>query len=709
MFDPNDPTYKKVWAGGVTGGLWYNNDITDEQSPWKNVGDVWENLSVTSIAYDPTDPKIMYVGTGELFSNTRFSGDGIWKTKNGGQSWYQLPSTANFTFQFVRKVIVSRKGTLFASIQSLDYYGDRGILRSEDGGTTWEEVVEGYGCDMELTADGDIIAGVNHQFDGSQIYKSTYDDDGVMGSWENVTPYNLVNYNDRIEIATAPSNNDIYYVLTARDEQVSGARTSSGGEDWENIAIPKYENKPFIGNQGSYNLIALVHPDYDNMLYVGGLYVHRSTDSGDTWKLISVGVHADQHAMAFRPNDKEHYQMAFGNDGGVYFSFNSGVVFDYEFNYVPRNYKYNVTQFYAATLENSEGSNFFIAGSQDNGTQKFTEPGFGKTEEIYSGDGMHCFIDQDDPNIQITTQQYGYARVTVDKGESYSYLDGQPDLFLAPMAYDSKANRLYVGTSGNEIWVSDILADDMSYKKNMAPKVNNITVSPYQNNTVYIASSDAEAYVSIITNAHTNNPSITNITHNLTDEILGVNYVAIGASKNQLLALGRNSLKTIFETNDGGAKWIDKQGNLPKSMVVNWALYNPNDYRQVLLATEAGVWFTSDITINSPKWDCITPNFYTTMLRYREADGLVAIATYGRGLWTSTIFKTDNCRDVYEPNDNWQTNAKPIEEGELIKGTIYKFHDVDYFSFTIDGNPFSPKKDVTVHFENAYSAGWTCN
>jgi hypothetical protein len=69
-FDSNDNTGKKVWAGGVTGGLWYNNDITSANSTWTNVSGIWANISVSCIAFDPNDSKTMYVGTGEGFGST---------------------------------------------------------------------------------------------------------------------------------------------------------------------------------------------------------------------------------------------------------------------------------------------------------------------------------------------------------------------------------------------------------------------------------------------------------------------------------------------------------------------------------------------------------------------------------------------------------------------------------------------------------------
>ena len=61
MYDPNDTSGNKVWAGSVSGGLWYNNNINDENSQWVSVNDFWDNLSVSVITYDPNNSNIFYV------------------------------------------------------------------------------------------------------------------------------------------------------------------------------------------------------------------------------------------------------------------------------------------------------------------------------------------------------------------------------------------------------------------------------------------------------------------------------------------------------------------------------------------------------------------------------------------------------------------------------------------------------------------------
>lgn len=94
LFDPNDVTGKRVFAGGVSGGLWVNNDITNASSEWSPINDFWANLSVVCIASDPNNPQIMYVGTGESSTQDNV-GAGIWKTTNGGATWTQIFAPAN--------------------------------------------------------------------------------------------------------------------------------------------------------------------------------------------------------------------------------------------------------------------------------------------------------------------------------------------------------------------------------------------------------------------------------------------------------------------------------------------------------------------------------------------------------------------------------------------------------------------------------------
>ena len=117
LFDPTDASHRKVWAGGIQGGLWYINNITID-TVWTKVNDLWDNISITAIAVDPNDSLTWYVGTGEGFtagasSSTR--GAGLWKTEDAGQTWEHMTTANGFfstdtDFHYVNDILVRDEG-----------------------------------------------------------------------------------------------------------------------------------------------------------------------------------------------------------------------------------------------------------------------------------------------------------------------------------------------------------------------------------------------------------------------------------------------------------------------------------------------------------------------------------------------------------------------------------------------------------------------
>ncbi|MEM9327534.1 MAG: hypothetical protein AAGA85_17845, partial [Bacteroidota bacterium] len=334
MFDPNDVTSKKVWAAGVSGGLWVTDNIDDANTPWVSIGDFWANLAITAMAYDPSNTQILYIGTGEGYFNINaVRGEGLWKSTDGGASWEQLPSTSNNPdFYTIHDLVVLDDGAILVSTM------DNGVMRSLDGGATWNNVLNdglaNRAGDLEVASNGDIYASTGI-FSPGNIWKST--DGGT--TWSDILPdgYTV----QRIDLAVALTDaNVIYALMQGKEFGVSNAegggiiKSTDGGATWNwlpnpTVLDPNVKSEDFTNGQGWYNLIVQVDPNDADHVIIGGIDLYQSLDGGESWNQISKQnnaavishldlpvVHADQHAIVFRPGLSD--EAIFGNDGGVY-------------------------------------------------------------------------------------------------------------------------------------------------------------------------------------------------------------------------------------------------------------------------------------------------------------------------------------------------------------------------------------------------------
>jgi len=646
MFDPNDIDNKKVWAGGVAGGIWSIDDITDPTAEWSAVDDFMANLAVTTLAYDPTNPTTFYAGTGEGWSNfDAVRGDGIFVSNNSGSTWTQLTGTADL-FYYVQKIVVTESGTILAAVKGR-FLNDSGIYRSLDQGTTWQKVQSGLGADIEVGSDGFIMASLGIVNNPGSIYRS--EDEGK--TWVAIS--GVPPSSERIELAIAPSNPSIIYATASNEGDITWlAKSVNAGSSWTTFAIPttigqdcEPSTEDFGGNQAWYNLILAVHPTNPDKILVGGISLYSSENGGQSWEQISYWtgfcltyVHADQHAIQFRPGNPD--EAIFGNDGGVFYSVDVGSTTTPSF--VQRNNGYNVTQFYSLALENQPQSNYMLAGTQDNGTQRFDSGGLNNTVEVTGGDGGFCFIDSDLSLIQITSYIYNKYYLSLDGGENFGIIleDTDEGLFINPADYDDYLDILYAAGNTNQVNIYSDLATSPTketYSSLSLGQVTHIKASENVIGRIFLGTENSGIFR--IDNMHTDSPDIFSIRGDLP----GTNYVssiAIGESDDHLLITFSNyDVTHVYETKDGGANWVAKDGDLP-NIPVRWSQFNPADLKEIFLATEVGIWTTTDISVTNPVWvpdNLGLANVRTDMIKLRRADGLAGVATHGRGVFTTTM------------------------------------------------------------------------
>jgi photosystem II stability/assembly factor-like uncharacterized protein len=667
MYDPNDPTGTKVWAGGVTGGLWFNNDLRSSSSIWQTVSNTWSNLSVSAMDYDPTNTQTFYVGTGEGLSNSLSygHGTGIWKSTDAGATWAIIPGTENMTS--INDLVVRDEngvGVLYVAVRNRGHQGFNanftieGLYRSTDGGATFTQVMPNVNgttyshapADLEIGPDNRLWVGTINsnnattQNDGGSIL---YSDDG-----QNFTLSYNINAS-RVDLAVAPSNKDYIYALVERSGTVYRImRSIDGGANWTSMpepadADPGISNGDFSRGQAWYDLIVQVDPNDEATVVVGGINLHRSVDTANTWQQVSHWyggfgfpyVHADIHQLIYKPGSS--IELLIGSDGGVARSRNFA---NFSPSFSDRNRGYNVTQFYAGALHPDAGVDYFLAGAQDNGTQQFTQPGLAFTSEATGGDGAFCFIDKDNPSFQITSSQFSNFRRSFNGGNSFSSLyDGDNGRFINPADYDDNLNILYAARSfltiarvsnadGSEV------ADNFRLR-DMFELASAFKVSPYTtaSSTLFVGSGAGKLFKV----EHADEQSGTLNPIDITGPNFPAGYISsidIGSTEDELLVTFSNyGLASVWYTNDGGLTWVDVEGNLP-DMPIRGVIFNPRDRKVVALATEMGVWMTQDITAANPVWVPANDGFANVrvdMIEVRESDYTIMATTHGRGVFTS--------------------------------------------------------------------------
>ena len=302
MFDPNDPTHKALFAGGVGGGIWRTADITETSPTWVNLDPMFGNVAVTCITAEPASPNYIYLGTGEGYNNAdAIRGAGIWRSSDAGTTWDVLPATQNSNYYYTQKMAADPEGGVYAGT-------DAGLFKTIDHGDTWFKVGGGgfgmtsaYVSDVEFDSDGNLFVA----FRGDGIYRSeasfgvTQGDSGTYTKMD--IPFNAGI--DRIEFTVSEGNPDFMYAVSVDNSMVDRYyRSEDGGDNW--VITAGEPNAPdFSNGQAWYDLTIAAHPTLPGTVISGAVPNYRSTNKGDSWGILFAFMHVDQHNVIYQPEN----------------------------------------------------------------------------------------------------------------------------------------------------------------------------------------------------------------------------------------------------------------------------------------------------------------------------------------------------------------------------------------------------------------------
>ncbi len=643
-----------LFACAPAGGLW---KTTDGGTNWTAISDGIAVLGATDVAFDPTNPNIMYLATGDGEAGDAYS-TGIYKSTDGGNSWAATGLTFGISaLKKISKIIVNpTDGSILAG-------GSVGIYRSTNGGSSWTQVSTISIRDIEFKP-----------ADPTVVYAGGYNSTAFLRSTNSGATWAAAGTGlpttgwFRVALGVTALDATYVYALVSNsaDDGLLGVYLSTDGgttftSKYVAPATPTAAkpntlgwntNGADAGGQGWYDLSIAVDPSVKTTIYTGGVNIWKSVNSGVNWTLNGqwegVGapyVHADVHDLTFSGST-----LYAGTDGGVFSTANGGTA------WANKSGNLAIAQMYSLGISQTN-PNLIISGHQDNGTNLTTN---GSTwAEVDGGDGMICFIDRTNDNRMFSEIYNGNLSVSTNGGSTwtatYTVTGGG---WVTPWLQDPvTASTIYAG--GTNVVKSTNSGTSFSTISSFATTVGtlvSIDVAKSAPQTILAASATS---LMKTTNGGTN---WTNISSTLPSAaaIQSVYFDPTDANK-IYLAFASYAGDAVFYSSNGGTVWTNISAGLPSVPVScfviqanNGDLYCGTDLGVYLRAAGASTW--TDFTAGMPGVPVRDLDIYA-------ATGKIRAATFARGIWESSVNTNNNAPTV---SITLPTNNATVSTGSTV-------------------------------------------
>ena len=659
--EPGNPHL--IYVGAASGGVWKS---TDAGLNWEPIFDDQDVSSIGSLAMAPSDPNIIWAGTGEANVRSSISiGRGIYKSTDGGKTWKHMGLEQ--TGRIGRILIDPRDPDIVLAAALGHAYGpqpERGVFRTSDGGDTWKRVLftdENTGCSdmaMDPRNPRNIIAGMWPLEIKTWQRRSGGPNGGLFlssdggATWRKVTEGLPEPPTGNIAVGYAPSNPNRVYALIETDQfEFQGVlwRSDDGGEHWQLISRDQqYHTRPH------YYTELTVAPDNDSEVWFLASRMSRTLDGGLTSAIVR-GMGGDNHNMWIDPVNPERILVA--NDGGVSISTNRGQSW-----FRP---DLPVAQMYHVAVDDQVP--YYVYGNrQDGPTWRIPSNSIsgGGGHAVGGGEAGFAYPDPFDNNIIYASNEQGVlTRYDLRTGHETN-IQAWPETPVGRSPRDIKYR-----------WVWS----------------NPIMTSKHTPNTIYVGSqyvhktSDAGYSWEVISpDLTTNDPSMQVHSGGLTYDNVGVDYgtalyaLAESPLVEGLIWAGSND-GLVHVTRDGGDTWANVTKNIPNLPTLGTVTnIEPSRYR-------AGKAY---ITVDFHQVNLRDPHVYKT-------------EDYGES-WTQITNGVPHSMLSYAQI----IREDPVREGMLFLGTentVYiSFNDGEEWMLLRNNLPPAPVRWLTVqeHFSD---------
>ena len=412
-----------IYVGSAAGGIFktVNGGIT-----WTPIFDEQSNPSIGDMALAPSNPSILYVGTGEPNNRQSSSwGDGVFKSMDSGHTWAHIGLRET---HHIGRIVVHPKDPEIVYVAALgDLWGpnkERGVYKSTDGGANWTQALfinEDTGVSdlaMDPQSPNILYAAAYQRRRTVFGYNGGGPDGGIYRSldagahWSKLAG-GLPTQGDvgRCALDVSRSNHNVVYALIEHRTRGGVYKSENQGATWTRTS--ETNDRP------SYYSQLRVDPNNENKIWLGGVPLYMSEDGGKTFVTTRAGrIHTDFHAIWIDPNNSDH--LLAGCDGGVHVTWDSGRTWEHIDNIA-------MGQFYEIAYDYQKPYHV-CGGLQDNyswcgPSATVQQEGIGNEDwiSVSGGDGFYARIDPNDANIIYSESQDGnLQRRNLKTGESRS-------------------------------------------------------------------------------------------------------------------------------------------------------------------------------------------------------------------------------------------------------------------------------------------------
>ncbi len=604
-FHPTNPDI--LFVGTPDGGIWKTED---GGWTWTALGDGLPYLPVSIILIDPQHPDTMYISLGDKGGWWMWN-LGVYKSTDGGQSWF----TTGLDWTLADENVIYNMVMSPTDPQTILVASNKGIRRSTDGAVTWTTLQTGEYTDLKYRPNDDqTLYAAKHDYWGkSQLVKSS---DGGE-TWIQTSDFTAT-YND-IRIIVAPTNPDWVALRFSTGKRFMLSK--DGGITFEDKSELPEDAHLVFSQQDS------------NIVYTSGVVVHRSENQGATWTKITnwynngieTEVHADVHDIVHNPYNPE--EIFFCNDGGLY------RYHEPTETWLDHSSGLGIAQFYRIAISEG-GTPKIAAGSQDNGGWLRLTSGTWK--HTNGGDAMVQAIDPTNSNT-IYTEYYGGNAIYRSDNNYFTdteISDNLPDDpsgdWVTPFLLNPVNPKTFV-VGFHDIFRSYDRGDHFhQVTQNLTGSIDNklreVVISA--NDTNFMAATWGTRYFKSANGGQTWSSHFIPGAEDITRlAIHGANPPKVWATKG-----GYSAGKKVYRAINGGVTWVNISANLP-NVPINCIVYDSlTNY--LIVGTDIGVFYSDATTIHWKPYGEGIPAVYVLDLKIRQTTRKLYAGTHGRGVYS---------------------------------------------------------------------------